>query len=78
MSDQQPQQQTPPSPMEALQFLDGILAGVAGSRKDHVAIQGALGIVGQALQPKPEASELPSGEETPDITPPAADEAPEA
>ena len=71
MSNEQ-QQQTPPSPLEALQFLDGILAGVAGSRKDHVAIQGALGIVGQALA----KADAPA--ETPDITPPAADEAPEA
>lgn len=51
MSNEQ-QQQTPPSAPEALQFLDGILAGVAGSRKDHIAIQGALGIVGTALRPK--------------------------
>ena len=52
MDNEQPQ--SPPSPSEALQFLDGILAGVAGSRKDHIAIQGALGIVGQALAPKPD------------------------
>jgi hypothetical protein len=37
------------SPLEALQFLDGILGKVAGSRQDHIAIQGAIGIVGQAL-----------------------------
>ena len=37
------------SPMEALTFLDGILGKVAGSRSDHVAIQGAIGIVAKAL-----------------------------
>ena len=68
MSNQE-QPQQPPSPSEALQFLDGILAGVAGSRKDHIAIQGALGIVGQALA----KSEAPA--ETPDIAP---EETPEA
>lgn len=61
--DNEQQQQTPPSPSEALQFLDGILAGVAGSRKDHIAIQGALGIVGQALASPPA--------DKPDIAPPA-------
>ena len=39
------------SPLEALQFLDGILGKVAGSRGDHVAIQGAIGIIATALQP---------------------------
>jgi len=52
MSDAPQQQQA--NPMEALQFLDGVLAGVAGSRKDHQSIQGALGIVAQALAPKPD------------------------
>lgn len=37
------------SPMEALQFIDGLLGKVAGSRADHVAIQGAIGIIAKAL-----------------------------
>lgn len=37
------------SPMEALSFLDGLLGKVAGSRADHVAIQGAIGIIAKAL-----------------------------
>lgn len=69
MSNEQ-QQQTPPSAPEALQFLDGILAGVAGSRKDHIAIQGALGIVGKALAEKldiaPPADESASAPEAPE------------
>ena len=46
--------QQQPNPIDALQFLDGILAKVAGSRQDHVAIQGALGVVAKALQPTEE------------------------
>jgi len=52
MSDQQQQQAT--SPIDALNFLDGILGQVAGSRKDHGAIQGAIGIIGAALTPADE------------------------
>ena len=40
---------TEASPLEALSFLNGILGKVAGSRSDHVAIQGAIGIVAKAL-----------------------------
>lgn len=55
------QEQQQASPTDALAFLDNILSGVAGSRKDHIAIQGALGIVGLAITPRP------------DIAPPVAD-----
>jgi len=44
-------QQQPPSPLDALKFLDGILGGVAGSRQDHEAIKGAVGTIGAALTP---------------------------
>ncbi len=37
------------SPMEALSFLDGLLAKMGGSRSDHVAIQGAIGILAKAI-----------------------------
>lgn len=47
----QEEQQKAPSADEALAFIDKIVAKVAGSRQDHIAIQGALGIIGQALQP---------------------------
>ena len=40
------------SPMEALGFLDGVLGKVAGSRADHVSIQGAIGIIASALDAK--------------------------
>ena len=50
MSDKQEQQQA--TPLEALQFLDNALSQIAGSRKDHVALQGAVGIIGTALSPK--------------------------
>ena len=55
MSDQKPQQ---PSPLEALKFLDEVLGKVPGSRQDHVAIQGAVGVIGMALQPQPEVSDI--------------------
>jgi len=45
-----PQQHQDPS--EALNFLDNLLSQVAGSRKDHVAIQGAIGVIADALAPK--------------------------
>jgi hypothetical protein len=44
-------------PLEALAFLDKILGDVAGSRRDHVAIQGAIGVIGAALRPKPELTD---------------------
>lgn len=44
-----------PSASEALDFLDKIVGKVAGSRQDHIAIQGAIGIISAALQP----SEVP-------------------
>ncbi len=69
------QQKTPPTAPEALKFLDGILGGVAGSRQDHVAIQGAIGIIGLALQPKPEAPALMEVPDISPITPPAAPQA---
>ena len=50
MSDKQ---QQPPSPLDALKFLDGILGSVAGSRSDHEAIKGAVGVIGTALTPAP-------------------------
>lgn len=37
------------SPSEALRFIDGLLGKIAGSRQDHVAIQGAIGIIAKAL-----------------------------
>jgi len=40
-----------PSASEALDFLDKIVGKVAGSRQDHIAIQGAIGIISAALQP---------------------------
>ena len=54
------------SPLEALSFIDGILSKVAGSRQDHAAIEGALGIIANALTPTPPAppADLPEdGEE---------------
>ena len=60
-------------PQTALNFLDGILGNVAGSRKDHVAIQGALGVIAavlaQALAPSPPESddlEALASEQTPE------------
>ena len=49
-------EQPQPDPKAALDFLDGILGGVAGSRKDHIAIQNAIGVIAAALAP-PEAPE---------------------
>ena len=43
-------------PLNALTFLDSVLAKVAGSRQDHSAIQGAIAVIGAALQP---AEEVP-------------------
>jgi len=44
--------QQPQNPKDALSFLDNLLSQVAGSRKDHVAIQGAIGVISAALTPK--------------------------
>jgi len=56
-------QQQQPNPIDALKFLDGILAKVAGSRQDHAAIQGALGVVAKALQPEPSDADKRVGHE---------------
>ncbi len=53
---------TDTSPEDALHMLDGILEQVAGTRKDHVAIQGAVLVIATALRP-PKDSEKRLGHE---------------
>jgi len=40
-------------PNAALNYLDNILAGMDGSRKEHVTIQAAVSSIATALAPQP-------------------------
>ncbi len=45
---------------QALQLLDGAIAGMTLNRKDHAMLQQAIQTLAQAVAPKPETDEYPS------------------